>query len=67
MNGISNLLKPKSNYLISLLVNSKIPKSIKEIVYGLTLVSIGCCILFTRSLGIYLFGMRLVKSWLEYP
>ena len=58
MNGISNLLKPKSNYLISL-VNSKIPKSIKEIVYGLTLVSIGCCILFTRSFaGIYLFGMR---------
>ena len=37
MNGIYTLFKPKSNYLISL-VNSKIPKSIKEIVYGLTLI-----------------------------
>ena len=53
MNGISNLLKPKSNYLISL-VNSKIPKSIKEIVYGLTLVSIGCCILFIGLSQVYI-------------
>ena len=59
MNGISNFFLAKRKQVFSF-VNNKIPKTFREIFYGLTLVSISFCILFTRSFaGIYLFGFRL--------
>ncbi|OUV59285.1 MAG: hypothetical protein CBC82_10305 [Cellvibrionales bacterium TMED122] len=59
MNGISNFFLAKRKQVFSF-VNNKIPKTFREIFYGLTLVLISFCILFTRSFaGIYLFGFRL--------